>query len=205
MTKDKIDRFLDWISFVLSAVFSPYLVSFLFISIVVFVQSSNLKQFLPWILISLFFIGLIPAVYTFWLLETKRISDLHISNHEERKIPFFVGALSALVGSVILLFMHAPNAILAVVFAYAINAIFVSAITWYWKISIHSAFFTASILILMLFFGVKFWPLFILWIPLAWSRIHRKKHTPDQVLFGAVMAVLVTIIVFYFFGYRIGG
>jgi len=197
-------RVLDGTAFFISAAFSPYLLSVLFVLLISFLYAESLKQFLPWILISLFFIGIIPAGYIFWLLENKKVSDIHLSRHQERKIPFLVGASSALIGVLLLYFLGAAKPILTVVLAYAANAVLICIITWYWKISIHSAFFTASVLIVMLFFGPKFWPLFFLWIPLAWARVHRKKHTPEQILAGAVVAILVTMMVFYFLGYKIG-
>lgn len=196
---------LDGTAFLISATLSPYLVSVLFILIISFIYADSLKQFLPWILINLFFIGIIPVGYIFWLLENKKVSDIHLSNHRDRKIPFLISAASALIGVIILYFFGAATPILAVTLAYALNAVVLFFITLYWKISIHSALFASLIFITIVLFGAKFWPLFFLWIPLAWARVHRKKHTPEQVLFGAVIAICVTAIVLYFFGYRIGG
>lgn len=202
--KSPRDRFFDGVAFLISAVFSPYLVSVFFILVISFIYADNLKQFLPWIIISFFFIGVIPAGYIFWLLENKKVSDLHLSNHDHRKKPFLVGAISSLMGMIILYFMHAATPILAVATAYAVNAALLFLVTLYWKISIHSALFAASVFIIVTLFGSSFWPLFLFWLPLSWSRVHRKKHTPDQVLFGAIIAILVTAIVLRFFGYKIG-
>ncbi|HLC39079.1 MAG TPA: phosphatase PAP2 family protein [Patescibacteria group bacterium] len=202
---DLKNRFLDALSFVISGIFSPYLLSVFFVLAVAFISTVDVTKFLPWILVGLFFLAAVPIIYIFWLHETDQISDLHMSNHQERKLPFLVSAVSALIGVIILFLMHAATPILAVTTAYAVNALVICGVTLYWKISIHSASFAASALILMLFFGAKFWPLFLFWIPLAWARVHRKKHTPDQVLAGAVLATLLTIIVFYAFGYKIGG
>jgi len=196
---------LDATAFLISVAFSPYLVTVIFISIVSYLYAANLEQFLPGILIGLLFIVVIPLGYSFWLLENKKIADIHLSDHQERKFPFTVGAASSVIGAVILFIFQLPTPILAVASAYALNAVIICLITWQWKISIHSAFFTASVLIVMLLFGSKFWSLFLFWIPLAWARIHRRKHTAEQVLAGAVVAVLVTFVVFHFFGYQIGG
>ena len=197
--------FFDGLAFLISAAFSPYLVSVLFILIISFIYADSLKQFLTWILISLFFIAIIPASYIFWLVENKKVSDLHLSNHQDRKIPFLVSAVSALIGVVVLYFCKAATPILAVTLAYALNTIVLFIITLYWKISIHSALFANLIFICIVLFGDKYWPLFFLWVPLAWARVHRKRHTPEQVLSGALIAICVTAIVLYCFGYRIGG
>ncbi len=195
----------DGAAFLISAVLSPYLIIVLFILIISFIYADSLKQFLPWILISFFFIGVIPVGYIFWLLENKKVSDIHLSNHSDRKIPFLISAVSALIGVIILYFFGAATPILAVTLAYALNATILFVITLYWKISIHSALFANFIFICVALFGAKYWPLFFLWVPLAWARVHRKKHTPEQVLFGAVIAICVTATVLHFFGYRIGG
>ncbi len=196
---------LDVAAFLISAVFSPYLVSVLFILIISFIYADSLREFLPWILISLFFIAIIPASYIFWLVEKKRVSDIHLSNHKDRKIPFLISASSALMGVIILYFCGAATPILAVTLAYALNVTILFIITLFWKISIHSALFANLIFVCIVLFGDKYWPLFFLWIPLAWARVHRRKHTPEQVLFGALIAICVTAIVLYSFGYRIGG
>lgn len=197
-------RLLDGAAFLISVVLSPYLVTLLLILIVSFVYATTLKQFLPWILISLFFIGIIPVGYILWLLENKRVSDIYLSNHKERKIPFLIIAVSAVVGVIILYFLEAAKPILAIASAHAINAVLAWAITLYWKISIHSALFAASVIICMILFGAKLWPLFLLWVPLAGARVYREEHTPGQVLTGAVIAIVVTVIVLNLFGYKIG-
>jgi len=199
------ERFLDGAAFLISSFFSPYLVSVVFILIISFIYALGLKQFLPWILISLFFIAAIPVGYIIWFMEKKKISDIHLSNLKERKIPFIIGAVSSVIGASILFCLKAATPILAVVTAYAVNAILISIITLYWKISIHSAFLVATVSIVMIVFGTKFWPLFLLWIPVAWARVHRRRHTPEQVLAGATLAIISTSIVFYIFGYGIGG
>lgn len=198
-------RFLDILSFLISGIFSPYLLSVLFLVFVSFVYADNLRNFIPSLLVALFFIIIVPLGYTLWLLETKKITDIHLSNHKQRKIPFTITAISSLVGAIVLYFFHVPDPILAVAFTYSANAIVICFITWQWKISIHSVFFIASVLILVLFWGTKFWPLIFLWIPLAWSRIYRKKHTWLQLIAGALVAIFITIFVFDFFGYKIGG
>ncbi len=196
---------LDGAAFLISVAFSPYLVSVLFILIISFIYADSLREFLPWILINLFFIAIIPASYIFWLVEEKKVSDIHLSNHKDRKIPFLISAVSALVGVVVLYYYGVATPILAVTLAYALNATILFVITLFWKISIHSALFANLIFICIVLFGDKYWPLFFLWVPLAWARVHRKKHTPEQVLFGALIAICVTAIVLYGFGYKIGG
>jgi membrane-associated phospholipid phosphatase len=197
------ERILNILAFLISVAFSPYLLSVLFFVIISFLFANNLESFIPALLIGLIFIVVIPIGFSLWQLETKKISDIHLAVHEQRKIPFTVSAVSSIIGVIILYCLKVPDKILVVAMIYTANVIVTAIITWKWKISIHATFLVSSVLIIMFFWGAKFWPLFFLLIPVAWARIYRKRHTPMQILVGAVLSFIVTYLVFHYFGYKL--
>jgi membrane-associated phospholipid phosphatase len=194
-------RPLDYLAFIISAILSPYITALVFIVIITYKYSQNLGQFLPWMSIAFVFAVIIPGFYILWLLESKAINDIHISNLKDRKRPFLITGISSLIGAIILDLVHAARPVVVMAYAYAANAVVISAITQFWKVSVHTALFSAVSTIALILFGLKFWWLYLLLIPLAWSRIHRKRHSILQVVGGTLLAFVLTCAVFWGFGY----
>lgn len=191
----------DSLAFVISALFSPYVTAIVFITLISYYYAKNLAQFLPWMLTFSFFGVIIPGFYVLWLLETRKIQDIHISNHHDRKVPFLLAGLSSLLGALMLFLLDAVRPVTVIAVAYAVNVIAVGLLTLFWKISIHTALFSSVATIIVMLFGPGFWWLYLILIPLAWSRIHRKRHTIWQAVAGSLIAFVLTSATFWFFGY----
>lgn len=202
MSKEpEMKDFSDFLAFGVSAVFSPYIMATVFIILITYSYAQSLSQFLPWVVTFLFFAVIVPGMYLLWLIETKKITDLHIAERAERKWPFLVGGISALVGAMVLIFMGAARPVVVIGVTYAVNALAVAFVTLFWKISIHTALFSAVATISVIIFGSFYWWLYLLLIPLIWSRIHRGRHTILQTVAGALMAFVLTAATFWAFGY----
>lgn len=205
MNKDPISKFLyraiDFIAFAISAFFSPYVTSLVFIILIAYHYSRDLGQFLPWMVTFVLFAVIIPGFYVLWLFESRKIRDIHISETRDRKVPFLLAGLSSIVGAVLLFILDAARPVEVVGAAYAVNVVFVALITQVWKISIHTALYSAVATISVILFGAGFWWLYLMLIPLAWSRIHRRRHTIWQAVAGSLIAFVLTAAVFWVFGY----
>jgi len=201
--KEKVifKRTSDYLAFFISVVLSPYISASVFIVIVTYAYSQNLTQFLPWMGTFFLFAVLIPAIYVLWLMEVGKISDVHISNQNERKTPFIVAGISSLMGVIILIALQAAQPVIVIGVAYAINALAVAMVTQFWKISIHTALFSSVCTVAIIIFGWQFAWLYLLLLPLAWSRVHRHRHTILQVVAGALLAFVLTTATFWGFGY----
>jgi len=200
--KDSIwHKFFNYIAFSISAILSPYAAAAVFIVIVVYSYSANLQQFLPWMLTFFVFAIIIPGFYILWLLETKKIQDVHMDKHEERKTPFLVAAASAVAGAILLYFLEAARPVFIISVVYAVNTLIIAFVTQFWKISVHTGMFASIATISVIIFGTKFWWLYLFLVPLAWARIFRRRHTIWQTIAGAVLVSVVTMVTFWFFGY----
>ena len=69
-----------------------------------------------------------------------------------------------------------------------------------WKISVHTAFVTASITVLIILYGAIGAATAVLLPLLGWSRIELEHHSPAQVAAGALLPTLIIVVVFYLFG-----
>ena len=73
-------------------------------------------------------------------------------------------------------------------------------INLFWKISIHSAFVTAIMTVLMTLYG-SIGALAAVLLPLiVWARVELKHHSLAQAITGAILAELIVLVVFYLFG-----
>lgn len=196
-----VKKIYDLLAFGISALFSPYITATIFILTIVYLNADSVKQFLPWIGIALLFAVIIPGGYILWLLERNHVQDFHLSNRNERKIPFMVAGISSVVGAIALAVVGAAKPVVVMGVAYAVNSLVVAFLTLFWKVSIHTALFSAVITVIVILFGIQFTWLYLLLVPLCWSRIHRHRHSLNQVIGGAGIAFVLTSIVFWLFGY----
>ncbi len=194
-------KFWDILAFGISAIFSPYVTAAIFILLITYTYAQNVREFLPWIGIAFLFAILIPASYIIWLIERKHVRDIHLSDHSERKIPFLVTGISAVLGAAALAIIGAAKPVVLMGVAYAVNAVAVGILTLFWKISVHTALFSSVVTVIVILYGPQYAWAFLLLIPLAWSRVYRQRHRLDQVIGGALIAFVLTSLVFWLFGY----
>lgn len=191
----------DYLAFGISAIFSPYITAAVFILIITYVYSKNLGQFLPWMGIAFLFAIIIPGGYILWLIERRDIHDIHLSEHNQRKIPFIVAGISATLGAIALALIGAAKPVVVMGVVYAVNAVSVGLLTLVWKVSIHTALYSAIVTVIVILFGIPYAWLYLILVPLAWSRIYRHRHSLNQVIGGAIIAFVLTSIIFWLFGY----
>lgn len=192
---------INYLAFGISAIFSPYVAAAIFIVLVVYKYAQDFNQFLPWMVTFFVFAIVLPGFYILWLLESRKITDIHMANARERRIPLMVAAISAVAGAAALYFLQAAKPVFVISIVYAINSLMIAVVSQWWKISVHTGMFASICTVAVIVFGVQFWWMYLILIPLAWSRIHRKRHTIWQAVMGAVATSIITMVIFWMFGY----
>jgi membrane-associated phospholipid phosphatase len=174
---------------------SPFLTPLYTVGIVVGSLVEDRQQFLVWAsLISVFLIGA-ALVYVVVQVWRGKISDLHVSQQSQRHMPFIVAICSNIVGAGVLWSIEAPWILIALASSFAIQGIFFGMLTRYRKISMHVAVMASCITALVLLLGWVAVPL-IGFLPLqGWARVYRGRHTLGQVVAGALLAPLLTILI----------
>lgn len=194
-------RSLNYLAFGVSAFFSPYVSAAIFIVAIIYNYANSIKQFLPWMLTFFCFAIIIPGFYILWLLEAKKISDIHMANPNERKVPLLITAISSVAAAIVLYFLDAARPVFLISVIYAINSLMIAIITQWWKISVHTGMFASIVTISVVLFGSSFAWLYLILIPLSWSRIYRRRHTIWQTTIGALLTSFLTLVTFWVFGY----
>ena len=144
------------------------------------------------ILVSLFFVTVIPTASTYYFSIKLGRKDGDIPDRRLRFKPMMIGVLSYVTGTIALYLMDAPDVIWVLMLCYAVVTFVMTVITMYWKISIHSVGVIGPSMAL----AIVFWPwgllYFLLFPPIAWSRYVLKRHTPAQIAAGALTGFVIT-------------
>lgn len=149
-------------------------------------------------LVCLIFAAIIPSIIAYVWIKNKNL-EMDMPNKEDRLYPLLWILLSYLLGVIILYIISAPLIITVLMFCYFSNTLIVLLISLFWKISIHSVGIAGPVAFLIYVFG---YPglIFLLLIPvIMWSRLHLKRHTPNQVIAGASLGLALTTLQIYFF------
>ncbi|MGA8535075.1 MAG: phosphatase PAP2 family protein [Candidatus Tumulicola sp.] len=184
---------------ILSTIFNPFLTALALFVILADVSATDTVDFWRLLFLSTFFTSIGPMLYVFWLYSTDRISDLDMSVRHEREAAFSVFVVFYLAGAGALWMAHAPRLMIAAMFGYFASTLVVGYITRYWKISTHALGITAPLVALTMLYGRQPIPFLVLIPMVCWARVYLKAHTVAQVLAGAGLAAVTTMLFFSLF------
>jgi len=183
-----------------SNIVNPFSVSLVMIVLLSFTSTSSTFDAFKWILISVV-LSILPVLTVIvYLVHNHRLEGIFIKARKQRNKIYLLASACAAVSCVVLYYLGAPRVLVAS-FVTALSAIVIfMCINLWWKISVHTAFVTASVTVLIILFGSLGAITAALLPPIAWSRIELEHHSPAQVASGALLAALIVVVVFYLFG-----
>lgn len=153
----------------------------------------NWDDFILVTFISILFAAFLPTLIVFKWLMGKKI-DLDIPDRKERTYPLIFVITSYLIGAAVLYAINAPEITTILMFCYFSNTLIVLIINLFWKISIHSMGVAVPTTALIYVFG-PIGSIFALIIPVVmWSRVYLRRHTVFQVIMGALLGFILTIL-----------
>ena len=143
--------------------------------------------------------SVLPLIGVLVLLKRGFMSDLFATERTERFVPFIASIISYFLGALVLFYIQAPSAIIALMACYIVNGIILVLITTKWKISIHTSGVTSPVTALVYLLGSQLLPLFLIFLPVAWARLELKAHSKWQLTMGALVSGILTWIEMAFF------
>ena len=179
---------------------NPFALSLVLILLFSFRSTSSALDVIKWSLISVA-VSLLPVLFVvIYLVRNQKLEGLFIITRRQRTKIYLLAGVCAGIDCIILANLGAPKELMAA-FVTGFSAVIVfTCINLLWKISIHTAFVTASVTALIILYGAIA-AIAVVLVPLmAWSRIELKRHSPAQVAAGALLAALIVVVVFYLFG-----
>lgn len=144
-----------------------------------------------WGLLTIFFCAVVPYGIIWLGVRRGRLTDHHISVREQRRTPLVWGLASVLLGLVLLIILHAPRPLIAMVVVMFAVLLIVTAINQAWKISAHAAVSSGAVTVLIIVFGPPLAAVFLLVAAIGWSRVQRREHTTTQVIAGAITGAAI--------------
>jgi hypothetical protein len=154
---------------------------------------------LAWGAVTLLIVTGIPLGY---ILIGKRkgwVSDFEISQRSERPRFILVSLGSDVLAILLLSVLNGPHLLRVMVLAYLCLGITMMTISSFWKISLHMAGVGGFSTALVFVFGSPAMVAFLSLPLVAWARYKRKKHTLLQLAVGAIVGIVITLLVFYWF------
>ncbi|MBW4442065.1 MAG: hypothetical protein KME10_12660 [Plectolyngbya sp. WJT66-NPBG17] len=129
------------------------------------------------------------------------INSPDIPDRKQRSLPLVVAAIILLAGFITLWFAHAPKLMQGLMWCYAIETLIVAIISYWWKISIHTASMACSLVALTYQFSVLtpshtvfILPFYLLLPIVGEARVVLRRHTIMQAAIGALLGTILTAI-----------
>ena len=179
---------------VISTVFNPVINSLITFSLLAWTdQQLNLASKIEFSGIAdLFASGLIILCLIIFI-RLGLISSPDIPDRKQRSFPLIVAAIVLFTGFVALSLAHAPKLIQGLMLCYATETLIVAIISYWWKISIHTASMACSLVALRYQFGAIIFPFYLLLLLVGQARIVLRRHTIAQAIAGALLGIVLTI------------
>lgn len=135
---------------------------------------------------------IIPVVVVHHYSMKSGNTDGDVVRREDRLKPLVGGILSYVLGIALMFAVDAPHLSTVMMVSYASCTVLVLLISTRWKISIH----TTGVMGPAIALSIAYWPwgllTFALLPAVMWSRYIRRKHTPAQLVGGAVFGFIAT-------------
>ena len=187
----------------ISNTLNPFVISVVVILLLAFKETSSITDALKWASISLALSVLPILIIVTFLVQRKKMDGFFTNPRGQRNIVYLLASALGAIGCGLLWYLKAPE-LLSVAFTAGLLSIIVfTVINYFWKISLHTAFMTASLTIVIIVYGAAVaWSL--IFLPLvAWARIESKQHSVAQVVTGGLLAALIVVGIFW--GFRVIG
>ncbi|BBH64727.1 hypothetical protein ACTI_14120 [Actinoplanes sp. OR16] len=149
-----------------------------------------------WGLPGALFAAVIPLGYVLHGVRRGRLTNHHIPERADRRVPLLFGTASLAAGLVLLVVLGAPREVLALLGAGGCGLAVFALVTHWWKMSIHAGVAAGTVAALTAVYG----PVALLGVPLVllgcWARVRLTAHTRAQVVVGALVGALIAGTVF---------
>ncbi|MDX1664974.1 MAG: hypothetical protein R3272_14380 [Candidatus Promineifilaceae bacterium] len=146
---------------------------------------------LAWAAVFGFFISLLPILFIAYLLHTGRVGELHMSNTQERRLPYLVTMCGSFLVLGLLVIFDGPPLLRCLALLNIFTLVSLMLVNSHWLISFHATGAASSVMVIGLVFGIVtalyFLPLLFLVILV---RLYLRRHTVAQVVGGTLLGVL---------------
>jgi membrane-associated phospholipid phosphatase len=175
---------------------SPFLLAALLLLIVSWHATHRVGPTLGWAALTAVFVTIGPLVLLSLAVCAGRVGSLDLDLRHERPWPMLIALGITLLGLTVLWALGAPRLLLILLLSTLVGGGVALLITLRWKISIHAGGAAGAATVMALLYGAQALPLLIGVALIGWSRVVLGKHTWPQVVAGAAVSAVITVLVF---------
>lgn len=140
----------------------------------------------------LFFDWLVPLISLVILIKLGKVSDLDVSKRTERPVILLI-ILASTAAATLFSFFWGNQLVFHLYFIQTILTFVLTLISFFYKISLHTALNTFLFLVVNYLYNWKFAWVLVLLIPIAWARWELKKHTLPQLVLGMIIGFVILL------------
>jgi membrane-associated phospholipid phosphatase len=175
---------------------SPFLLAALLLLIVSWHATHRVWPALGWAALTGAFVTVGPFVLLALAVYAGRVRNLDLDLRHERPRAMMMALGITVVGLTVLWALGAPRLLLVLLISTLVGGTIALLITLRWKISIHAGGAAGAATVMALLYGAQALPLVLGVALIGWSRVALGKHTWLQVLAGAALSAVITVLVF---------
>lgn len=148
-----------------------------------------LQEGLRWRFLGLliFVDGVLPGIFFLMMLWHKQIGSWDVRDRKKR-IPIYTFTLACHLGGMWLAHELGKTELALTLLVFYVIAIVYVAITYFWKISLHTGVNSVLITAINVFTNWQYWYLYGIIFLVAWARHYQKHHDWAQLYVGAILA-----------------
>jgi hypothetical protein len=189
----------------LSYVLNPFLVAFVVIVLLAAEASSgDPAATARWAAISLALSVLPVFAAVVYLVRQHKLDGLFVTPRRQRTRIYVLASALGAIGCLVLWSTGAPKLLLTSFLAGLVAVVPFMVINLFWKISVHTAFVTASATVITIVYGAAGSPTLLLVPLIAWARLRLSLHSTAQVAAGSLLAGGIVTAVFWLRGMLMG-
>jgi membrane-associated phospholipid phosphatase len=179
---------------------NPFLVSAVLLVLLAFKDTAKTGEAIKWASISLA-LSVIPVfILVVFMVRRKKLEGLFDNPRQQRNVIYIMASVLAALGCALLWWLKAPHLLSVTFTAGLICMVIFMSLNYYWKVSVHTAFTAAAVVMLIMVYGaIAAWTV-VLVPTVAWARIKLQQHSLSQVVIGSLLAAAVVAGVFWGFG-----
>ncbi|WP_405590262.1 hypothetical protein [Streptomyces sp. NBC_01092] len=155
---------------------------------------------LRWGALAALFTAVLPTLILHLGERRRYWGDRHVRRRQDRIVAAPGVLASVLTGTALLYALDAPVAVVALVTAMVAVLLALLVITFFWKVSVHSAVASGALAVLATVFGPWTFVLAPLVVLIGWSRVRLRCHTVGQVAVGVLIGAAVSTPLYTYLG-----
>lgn len=140
----------------------------------------------------------LPMAYILHGVRRRRLSDKHVTDHSQRRMPLLVILASTVAGTAALVLAGAPRELVALIATMLAALLVVVPITIRagWGISLHALVAAGTAGALTVAWGPALVASWLIVPVVCWARVRIRQHTVGQVVAGALVGAIATGVLF---------